>query len=383
MQDEVRISAGLDRRGFIKGAGGAAIMATLPAGLAAAATTETAKPVTLAFVGCAHIHTPDFIKLLVSDQPNVRVKYAWDHDAARATRRAAELGAAVATDLRQIWSDPEVVAVVICSETNRHRELVLAAAAARKHIYAEKPLGITAAESTEMADAIVRAKVLFTTGYFMRTMPQHLFIKEKVEGGAFGKITRIAGSNCHNGSLGGWFDDKPDRPWENWRWMADPKIAGVGAFGDLGTHMLDIMMLLCGDVDSVTAETRVVTGRYGDCDEAGEALLRFKNGVIGTLAASWVDISDPVTLQVSGTEANAAIVKGELFFKCAKVMGADGKQPWRDLPPGPVSPLQQFVNAVSGQPGMPLVPVRDAAARVAVMEAAYRSARAGAAVKVG
>jgi predicted dehydrogenase len=358
-------------------------MATLPAGLAAAATTETAKPVTLAFVGCAHIHTPDFIKLLVSDQPNVRVKYAWDHDAARATRRAAELGAAVATDLRQIWSDPEVVAVVICSETNRHRELVLAAAAARKHIYAEKPLGITAAESTEMADAIVRAKVLFTTGYFMRTMPQHLFIKEKVEGGAFGKITRIAGSNCHNGSLGGWFDDKPDRPWENWRWMADPKIAGVGAFGDLGTHMLDIMMLLCGDVDSVTAETRVVTGRYGDCDEAGEALLRFKNGVIGTLAASWVDISDPVTLQVSGTEANAAIVKGELFFKCAKVTGADGKQPWRDLPPGPVSPLQQFVNAVSGQPGMPLVPVREAAVRVAVMEAAYRSARAGSSVKIG
>jgi len=45
-----------------------------------------------------------------------------------------------------------------------------------------------------------------------------------------------------------------------------------------------------------------------------------------------------------------------------------------------VAPLQQFVNAVAGQPGMPLVPVREAAARVAVMEAAYRSARAGASV---
>jgi predicted dehydrogenase len=164
--------------------------------------------------------------------------------------------------------------------------------------------------------------------------------------------------------------------------MADPKIAGVGGFGDLGTHMLDIMMWLCGDVESATAETRVVTGRYGDCDEAGEALFRFKNGMIGTLAASWVDIADPVTLQISGTEGNAAIVRGELFFKCAQVKGADGNQPWTELPQGPVPPLQQFINAVGGQPGMPLVPVREAAARVAVMEAAYRSSRVGSTVKV-
>lgn len=383
MRDDAHESPVLDRRCFIKAAGGAAIMAALPGSLATAATGVPGAPVTLAFVGCAHIHTPGFIKLLMGDRPDVRVKFAWDHDAIRAGRRAAELGAAVATDLLQIWSDPEVTGVVICSETNRHRELVLAAAAAGKHIYAEKPLGITAGESAEMADAIVKANVLFTTGYFMRTIPQHLFLKEQVERGAFGRITRIAGSNCHNGSLMGWFDAKPDKPWEDWRWMADPRIAGVGAFGDLGTHTLDIMMWLCGDVGSVTAETRVVTGRYGDCDEAGGALLSFSNGIIGTLAASWVDISDPVTLQISGTEGNAAIVKGDLFFKCAKVNGADGKQPWTDLPAGPPPPLQQFVNAVAGQKGMPLVPVREAAARVAVMEAAYRSSRVGSTVKVG
>jgi predicted dehydrogenase len=372
----------LDRRGFIKAASGAAIIAALPGGLAAAASGAPDKPVTLAFVGCAHIHTTGFIKLLNSNRPNVRVKLVWDHDPVRAAKRAEELGAAVAADVQQVWSDPEVVAVVICSETNRHRDLVLAAAAAGKHIYAEKPLGITAGESAEMADAITRANVLFTTGYFMRTIPQHLFLRDQVERGAFGMITRIAGSNCHNGSLGGWFDEKPDRPWENWRWMADPKVAGVGGFGDLGTHMLDIMMWLCGDVETVTADTRVVTGRYGDCDEAGDALLGFKSGVMGTLAASWVDVADPVTLQISGTEANAAIVKGELFFKCAKVKGADGGQAWTDLPQAPPTPLQQFINAVAGRPGMPLVPVREAAARVAVMEAAYRSARLGSTVKL-
>jgi predicted dehydrogenase len=202
MQNEIRESPPFGRRDFIKTAGGAAILAAMPNGLTAAASGAPAKPLTLAFVGCAHIHTPGFIKLLASNRPNVLVKFAWDHDAARVEKRAAELGAAVATDLQQIWSDPEVVAVVICSETNRHRDLVLAAAAAGKHVYAEKPLGITAKESAEMADAISNAKVLLTTGYFMRTIPQHLFLKRQVELGAFGRITRIAGSNCHNGSLG-------------------------------------------------------------------------------------------------------------------------------------------------------------------------------------
>jgi predicted dehydrogenase len=75
-------------------------------------------------------------------------------------------------------------------------------------------------------------------------------------------------------------------------------------------------------------------------------------------------------------------VKGELFFKCAQVRGADGNQPWTDLPHAPVLPLLQFVNAVAGQPGMPLVSVREAAARVAVMEAAYRSSSVGSSVKV-
>jgi predicted dehydrogenase len=354
-------------------------MASIPGALAAAAAGSAS---TLAFVGCAHVHTPGFIKLLKSERPGVRVKLVWDPNPARAERRAQDLGAKVAGNLSEIWNDPEVAAVVICSETNRHHELVLAAAAAGKHIYAEKPLGITAAESREMAEAIVKARVLFTTGYFMRTNPQHLFLREQVRRGAFGRITRIAGSNCHGGSLGGWFDPKPTAPWDDFRWMADPAIAGVGAFGDLGTHMLDVMMWICGDVQSVTAQTRVVTGRYGDCDEAGEALLRFKSGVMGSLAASWVDIADPVTLQISGTEANAAIIRGDLFFKCAAVPGADGKAAWGALPQGPSLPLIQFVDAVAGKPGMPLVPVREAAQRVAVMEAAYQSARSGSPVGV-
>ena len=351
----------LTRRDFIRSAGAATLVASLPS---ASAANQT---ITMAFVGCAHIHTPGYVNLL-KKRPDVKVKSVWDHDAARAEKRAKELGAQVANDVDKIWSDPDIAAVVICSETNRHHDLLLAAARAGKHMFAEKPLGITAKESYAMADAIEKANLLFTTGYFMRTDPMHLFLKDEIAKGNFGKITRARGSNCHGGSLGGWFD-------QEWRWMADPKIAGVGAFGDLGTHKLDILMWLLGDVDSVTADIKVVTQRYGDCDESGEALVRFKNGVIGTLAAGWVDVDDPVQLLISGTEAHAVIVNGRLYYKNKKVSEADGKVPYTHLPSALPVPLDQFVNAVAGQTDQPLVRPREAAARVSVMEAMYKADR--------
>lgn len=327
------------------------------------------KPVTLAFAGCAHIHTPGFVRQL-KNMARVRVKFVWDHDGDRAAKNAAELGAAQAQTLEEIWRDKEVVGVVICSETNRHLDLVLGAAAAKKHMFVEKPLGMTADESYRMADAIERAGVHFTTGYFMRCDPKHLFLKEQIARGSFGKITRIAAWNCHNGALDGWFDSQ-------WRWMADPKIAGVGGFGDLGTHSLDLMMWLMGDVESVVADIRVVTGRYGACDETGQAMLKFKAGAAGMLVAGWVDVANPVTLQIAGTEGHALVVNGKLFFRSKNVPDADGKEPWQQLPPALPSQLEMFIAAIGGKAGLPLVTAREAATRVSVMQAMYDSASSG------
>jgi len=196
------MSSDLNRRDFLRSAT-AATLATAAFPLAWAVDDDA--PTTLALVGGAHIHTPDFINLL-KRRKDVRVKSVWDHDPARAEKRAKALGTQAVSDVQAIWSDSEVRAVVICSETNRHHDLVLAAAKAGKHMFVEKPLGITAQESREMAEAIQKANLLFTTGYFMRTDPKHLFLKEEIAQGRFGKITRARGSNCHSGSLGGWFD---------------------------------------------------------------------------------------------------------------------------------------------------------------------------------
>ncbi len=349
------------RREFIKLAGAATLAA---AALPVSAQDE--KKITVAFVGVAHIHTPGYLKL-VKQRPDVRIKYVWDHDSDRASRRAKEMDAEIPKDLDAIWSDPEITAVIILSETNRHRDLILAAAKARKNIFAEKPLGTSARESREMAEAIEKADVVFTTGYFMRTDPKNLFLKSEIAAGNFGTITRVFASNCHNGSLGGWFDTE-------WRWMADPKIAGVGGFGDLGTHQLDILIWLLGDIDSVTADIRDVTHRYGDCDETGQALIRFKSGVSGTLAAGWLDIKDPVKLLISGTKGNAAIVNNQLFYQSESRPGSNSDKPWTDFPSAPRAPMHQFLDAIAGSKDQPLVSPQEAAARVTAMEAMYTAA---------
>ncbi len=361
------ISPTLPRRQFIKTIGQAAASAAIISGPLAALGQGTPPKMVFAIVGAAHIHTPNYTRILKL-RGDVTVKYVWDHDHARAEAEPAKLGAQVVDDEKTIWADPDVKAVVILSETNRHHDLVLAAAAAGKHVFAEKPMGIGSAESYEMADALEKAHLIFTTGYFTRTVPAIQFLKQQVDQNVFGKITRVRGSNCHNGSLEHWFDT-------DWRWMADPKIAGVGAFGDLGTHSLDILMWMFGGVDTVAADIKVVTGNYGDCDESGEALLKFKNGITGTLGAGWVDVADPVTLMISGTEGHAYIDRGRLYFTCKKVEGADGKSPWTKLPDALPNPMDQFVDAVAGKPSPNLVAPREAAMRVSVMEAAYQSSK--------
>lgn len=330
-----------------------------------------AAPRQLALIGGAHIHTPNFVKRL-NARRDMRVAAVWDHDAARARQRATELDAPT-RELAAIWDDPAIVGAVVCAETDRHEALVLAAATSGKALFVEKPLGLGAADATRMADAIERAGVIFQTGYFMRGQPINRFLKEQVARGSFGRITRVRVTNCHAGALNGLFDTE-------WRWLADPAVAGFGGFGDLGTHALDLLLWLLGDppLARVTAQVGAVTGRYGDCDEYGEGLLAFADGTTGSIAAGWVDAFSRVTLEIGGTKGYAQVVNGELYFASELVDGADGKRPWTRLPELLPHAFDQFLDVVGGQADVPLVTPREAASRSAIMEALYAGARQGA-----
>ena len=114
----------------------------------------------IAVAGVAHIHMPHFAKLL-KERPGFEVVSVWDHDASRAEKYAKELGCGVAASCEALCRDGSADAVVVCSETDRHKGIVPLAAKAGKHLFVEKPLGFSAADALAMADAVREAGVLF------------------------------------------------------------------------------------------------------------------------------------------------------------------------------------------------------------------------------
>jgi predicted dehydrogenase len=366
----VTIRSAITRRTFVEQAAvaGSAV-------LAGRAAHAAERPVGLALLGAAHMHTSTFLQILATRE-DVKVKYVWDANPTLAAKHAAACGAKTAATSDEVLADAGVSGVLILSETCRHAELATRAAKAKKHLFVEKPLGVGARDAAQIAAAVEQAGVLFTTGYHLRTNPKHIFVKENIARGNLGKIVRVHASFSNDCVLQGVFDGEL-------KWTTQRKFGALGSFADTGTHALDLLMWLLGDVESVSADVRSVTGRYPDCDETGQGMLRFKNGVTGTISAGWIEPENPVGLLISGTEGQATMFNERLYLRTKKVPGADGARPWGKLPPGPDHPVLQFASAVAGQKGMPLVTVREAAARVKVMEALYQAARERRWVTVG
>ena len=138
-----------------------------------------------------------------------------------------------------------------------------------------------------------------------------------------------------------------------------------------------------GDVARVTSTLDTAVANYGPTDEFGEGLLVFANGVVGTLAAGWVDVQNPVTALISGTEGHAYVCEEQLYFKSSRVDGADGKSPWVKLPSAWPHAFELFLDAVTGGATDRLVTAQEAAARSTVMEAMYAAAQTKAWVTIG
>ncbi|MBI1332225.1 MAG: gfo/Idh/MocA family oxidoreductase [Armatimonadetes bacterium] len=315
-------------------------------------------PVNLAWVGVAHIHTPGFSNEVL--KRGHKCAGVYDHDAAKAAKNAETLGGKVRT-IAEMAADSSVDAFIVTSETCYHLDLVKQIADAGKPIFVEKPLGISTEFSTSILEILEDKKITFQTGYFQRGGAAIQTLKKNIDGGHFGTITRVRASICHSGALGGWFDT-------DWRWMADRKLAGVGAYGDLGTHGLDLLMWLFGGVKAATGALSMGTARYEGCDELGEGLLKFTNGIIGTLTASWDDVANPIRMQVTGTQGHA-LLNGEL-----KLAGPDGKlEVVTALEPGVSAGFPGFLDFLEGKK-VDLVKPREAVARDIVMDAIYKGA---------
>lgn len=338
---------------------GAAALAVSPFALGATAPSGRAgqqvNSVNLAMVGGAHIHAPDFANRM-ADAGHVNTSYVWDPDKDVANERQQVTGGEIADSPEVIFNDPDVDGVIISSQTNLHAELVPAAARAGKHLFVEKPVGMNGEEASQIADTVEKAGVIFQTGYFMRSNGVNRHIRSLIQDGTLGDITRLRLSNAHSGAIGGWFDT-------DWFWMTDTEQAGVGAFGDLGSHVADLLLwFMEGDrPEKCTGYVDEILEKYPTSDEYGEGMVAFESGAVATIAGGWVDHANPNQVEISGTAGHLRVTNGELFVT-APDSDMDGSEPVTVLPEDMKHPVELFFDAVAGQTDLPLIHPNEAAA---------------------
>lgn len=208
------------------------------------------------------------------------------------TMKAANLaksryGFAKATDSWQaLVEDPDVKLVSITSPNLLHKDMALAAISAGKHVWCEKPLALSGADARAMAKAAAERGVVTLVGYNYIRSPAVQYAKKLLGEGTIGKIT----------SFRGIFDEDymgdPDFPHS---WRVQKKLAGSGALGDLGSHMLNMMHYLVGRIDKVCGAKHTAIASRVDKDgsekpveneDVAEAIVHFKNGAVGHLGCS-------------------------------------------------------------------------------------------------
>jgi predicted dehydrogenase len=218
-----------------------------------------------------------------------------------------------------VIDDPDVEAVSVTAPNALHREIALAAAAAGKHVWIEKPVGRFPEETAEVAAAVAEAGVRSIVGFNYRHAPAVQHARELIASGALGAVDHfrsqwVAGyAASPNGAL-------------SWRFLRDQ--AGLGILGDLGSHAVDLAQFLLGPIASVTARTETVVrerpvptgaGTHFAVVERGTlapvenedvvwSILRFASGVIGTLESSRVAVGPQAryAFEVHGHEGAVA-----------------------------------------------------------------------------
>lgn len=201
-----------------------------------------------------------------------------------AAARAREFGYARSTgDWRKLVADPKVEAVIVATPAAAHKEMVLAAVAAGKPVFCEKPLGSSFEEAIEMADAADAKGVVNMVGYNYVRTPATQFARALIASGEIGEMTSLRCEHTED------FDADPNAPWT---WRSEGRQNGT--LGELSVHIINAALALAGPIDSLVADigTYHRTRHSGDGrkdvtnDDQVQFICRFANGAMGSLFSS-------------------------------------------------------------------------------------------------
>jgi predicted dehydrogenase len=284
-------------------------------------------------------------------------------------------------------ADKEIEAVYIASPVIYHKEQVIAAAVAKKHILVEKPIGLSAMDSDEVVRICKEQGVLLSVGLMMRFHAQHCRMREMIQKGRLGDIVSMrAQLTCWYPEIAG-----------NWR--QKKSSAGGGALLDMGIHCIDLLQYISGSkVVRVAGMVGIKTFSY-DVEDSASVLMEMDNGAYAYVDANF-NIPDAAAhnrLEIYGTKGSilaegtiSQVEGGKVDITIDEQGGYDAQQErGKDLKVASdvvlgnmyEKEIRAFGDAILGQKPMKI----DAAETIwvqRVIEAAYRSSEQARFIKV-
>lgn len=357
------------------------------------------------FMGKAHVFGFATAQKVFDLPMQIKLHTLADVTDAAARNAAHDFGFAHSTsDWREMLDNPEIDVIDITAPNALHKEMALAAIAAGKHVYCEKPLAPLAADAAEMADAAEAAGLKTQVGFNYICNPMIRLAKEMIEAGELGEIRGYRGLHA---------EDYMANAADPYTFRHDP--AGGGALADLGSHTLATAEFLLGPImqvmgDCVTAISERPDGGGGrkaiEVDDIGRAFLRFANGASGSIEGNWIATGRKMQhdFEVYGSKGALCFSQerfNELHFYSND--DAPGRRGFRRIEAAPdhppygnfcVAPGHQigfndlkaievagYVNAIAGT-GYELFSFRDGLRIQTLVEKIQRSAQIGAWLKV-
>lgn len=325
-----------------------------------------------------HVHAKDYARL-AAEHPDTVITALWDENPERGRQKADEYNVTFYENLQELLAESEIDAVIVTAPTNMHRDVMIAAAKAGKHIYTEKVLAATTKECKEIIAAVEAARITLTVSLPRLNTAFTQAIQAILRDELIGKLTSVRIRLAHNGALPTEKAPLGSLPAH----FFDLEQCGGGALIDLGCHPMYLARLFLGLPESVSASFGYITGR--EVEDNAVSILHFSSGALAIVEAGFVNSYPQFVLEVQGTEGSVYYSRQEnkLLVHGSKFEGeaAIGWQAITDLPTNPPSAFEQWVTHIQNGT-IASENIQIALDLTRLMEASILSARSGATFKL-
>lgn len=269
-------------------------------------------------------------------------------------------------EMSSFLQDDRIEAVFIGTPNSLHHPQVLEAAAARKHVFCEKPMALNSIQCREMIEVCRKRGVNLMVGHMLRFHPAHQEIKSLISNGDIGKIITL---RCQFYVKYTEFDEG--------RWRMNPLLSGGGSLMDLGTHCLDLLEFINTGITEVSAFMDTLT-TGSSVEDTVVANLHFQNDSYATVDISYcVDIGKERYLEIYGDKGYVRAVGTIGAYGGGKMeVIVNGESRTRSYPPAELyrQEIDEF-NASIIEKREPVITGKDGLRNLEIIEAIYRAAR--------